>query len=108
MLRVNLFRVRPDKEPRLRAWLEELNARSDEVKQTFRDESVRAEQAYIIATSDGPILVYAMEAASFERGQAAYATSSHAIDREHKAVMAECLGEPLGLSAVYDVALTAD
>ena len=69
MLRLSIRRIKPQKEARLREWLSELNARADEVRATFKAETVRAEQAYIIPTSDGPLLVYAMEAEDFHRGR---------------------------------------
>jgi len=107
MLRLSFRRVRPEKVERLRAWLRELNRRSDEVRATFVAETVRHEQAFIVDTSDGPILVYAMEAADFERGRAAFADSTHRIDREHRAVLDACLGERLDVEPEYDVSLDA-
>jgi hypothetical protein len=59
MLQLSIRRIKPEKEARLREWLSELNARADEVRATFEAETVRAEQAYIIPTGDGPLLVYA-------------------------------------------------
>jgi hypothetical protein len=106
MLRVTIRRVKPEKEARLREWLSGLNARADEVRATFEAETVRAEKAYIIPTSDGPVLVYAMEAEDFDVGAQAYATSKHPIDHEHRAVMQECLGESVGSRPLYDVAIT--
>jgi len=106
MLRLSIRRIKPEKEARLREWLSELNARADEVRATFKDETVRAEQAYIIPTRDGPLLVYAMEAEDFDCGRQAFAASKHAIDHEHRAVMQECLDESLELRPLYDVAAT--
>jgi len=103
VLRVRLCAIRVGKEARLRAWLAESNERADEVRGTFKDETVRAEQAFIISGADGPILVYAMEAADFERGAAAFANSQHPIDAEHRAVMQECLGPSLDVRPLYDV-----
>ncbi|MFN0057766.1 MAG: DUF6176 family protein [Planctomycetota bacterium] len=105
MLRVVIRRIRPEKEPRLRAWLAELNSRADEVRETFRGETVRAEQAYIVAGAEGPLLVYVMEAEDFERGSKAYAASHHKIDKEHRAVMRECLAESPKVDPLYDVSL---
>jgi hypothetical protein len=107
MLRVTIRRVRPEKESRLRAWLAELNSRADEVRETFRDETVRAEQAYIVAGHEGPLLVYVMEAGDFGQGAKAYATSHHKIDAEHREVMRECLAESPKIEPLYDVALEA-
>ena len=105
MLRVWISRIRPDKESRVRAWLAELGTRSDEVRATFVDETVRAEQAFIIAGDTGPLLIYVIEAEDIERGAQAFATSTHKIDAEHNAVMRECLAEPLQLVPLYDLKL---
>ena len=105
MLQVAISRVRPEKEARLRAWLAELNTRVDEVRETFRDETVRAEQAYIVQGGDGPLLLYVIEAEDFERGAKAYASSNHKIDTEHRAVMGECLAESPKIKPLYSVTL---
>jgi uncharacterized protein with GYD domain len=108
MLRVVIERIRPDKEQRLRAWLAELNSRAAEVRETFRDETVRAEQAYIVTGQEGPLLVYVIEADDLARGAKAFADSSHRIDAEHKAMMRECLAGSLKLEPLYDVSLAPD
>ena len=105
MLRVSFRRVKPGQEAKLRTWLAELSDRADEVRATFVDETVRHEQAFVLQTVDGPILVYAIQAADFERGGQAFARSKHKIDHEHRQVMHECLGERLGIEPLYDVAL---
>jgi len=105
MLHVSFRRVKPGKEAQLRAWLAELSARTDEVRSTFVEETVRHEQAFVLQTVDGPILVYAMEAADCDRGRVVFAQSKHAIDEEHKQVMGECLGDRLDVQPLYDVAL---
>jgi hypothetical protein len=105
MLRVAIRPIRPEKEGRLRAWLEELNTRADEVRQTFREETVRAEQAFVVAGATGPLLIYVMEAEDFERGSKAFADSRNDIDREHREVMRECLAESSPIVPIYDVSL---
>lgn len=105
MLQINMFRVKPEQETRLREWLSQLNNRADEVRETFRDETVRAEQAYIVPSSDGPILVYAMEAEDCERAADAYSHSKHPIDIEAVEIMRECLDQSLRLTPVYDVVI---
>ena len=105
MLRVVFSRIKPGKEGRLREWLAELGERADEVRRTFVDETVRHEQAFILETSEGPVLIYVMEAADFEHGRQAYLNSTHAIDAEHRKVMAECLEGSMDIEALYDVAL---
>jgi hypothetical protein len=105
MLQVAISRVRPEKETRLRAWLAELGSRVDEVRETFRDETVHAEQAYVVPGSEGPLLIYVIEAEDLERGAKAYASSQHRIDAEHRAVMRECLLESPKVMPLYDVSL---
>jgi len=105
MLRVTIQRIRPEKERRLRDWLAELNSRADEVRETFRNETVRAEQAYIVPGEGGPLLVYVTEAEDFDQGSKTFAASRHRIDAEHREVMRECLAESVSLSPLYDVAL---
>jgi hypothetical protein len=108
MIKVSIRRIRPEKEQRLRAWLAELNSRAEEVRETFRGETVRAEQAYIVPGDTGPLLVCVMEAEDFERGSKAFATSHHKIDAEHKDVMRECLGESVNVAPLYEVTLEAN
>jgi hypothetical protein len=103
VLRVRFGAIKPGKEARLRAWLAELNDRADEVRATFVDETVRAEQAFIVAGPDGPMMIYVMEAADFERGKAAFMNSQHPIDAEHRAVMTECVGPALDVPPLYNV-----
>lgn len=106
MLQVTIRRIKPGKEARLREWLQGLNARADEVRATFAAETVRAEQAYFIPTSDGPLLVYVTEAEDLAAGTRAYASSEHPIDQEHRAVLQDCLGETLAVQPLYDVTAT--
>lgn len=108
MIRVAIRRVHPDKETKLRSWLAELNSRADEVRATFKDESVRAEQAYIVPGVSGPILIYIMEAENFDQDSKAYAESRHPTDTTHREVMRECVGDSLGLKPLYDVACITD
>ena len=103
MLRVKFRPLLTGKEARLRAWLAELNDRAEGVRATFEDETVRAEQAFIINSADGAVLVYVMEAADFEQGAIAFKNSQHPIDAEHRAVMRECLGARLDVRPLYDV-----
>lgn len=105
MIRVTFTRVKPEQETRLRDWLAELTVRQAEVRQTFALEGTRQEQAYILPTSDGPVLVYVMEADDVERARRAYGESSLPIDEEHRAVLAEVLGHKLKLDPLFDCAV---
>jgi Family of unknown function (DUF6176) len=105
MLRVSFARIRPGKEQRLRAWLAELMTRKTEVLETFAHEGTRQEQAYVLATSDGPMLVYVMDSHDAERARAAYQGSRLALDLQHRDVLAECLADRLRLAPLYDCAV---
>ena len=105
MLRVAFRAIKPGKEQSLRAWLSELMDRQDEVRETFVQETVRHEQAFIIEGREGPLLIYVMEAEDHEQGRRAVRDSKLAIDLEHKKVMGEVLGERLEVKPLYDCAL---
>ena len=92
MIKLAIRKVKPDQEGHLRAWMAELNRRSDEVRETFAQEGVRHEQAYLLKTTEGAVLIYAMEAADHKRAAAAFQSSALPIDREHKRIMAQVLG----------------
>jgi hypothetical protein len=102
VLRVRFFRVRPDKIDRLRAWMEELHHRRDEVLETFAQETVRHEAAWLMETAEGTILVYAIEADDLEQAQRAVEENPLPIDLEHRAVMDEVIEVPIELEQLLD------
>src|SRR5262245_7493374 len=95
-------KVKAGQENQLRAWMAQLGSRGPEVLATFKQEGVRHEQAYLLQTSDGPILVYAVEAIDHDRAAAAYAQSTLLIDLEHKRIMREVLGDPAPSELLYE------
>ena len=101
MLHLTFRRVRD--EAALRAWMAELGQRADEVRATFHQEGVRHEQAFLVSTVDGPLLIYAHEVADPEAAHAAYAQSSLPIDAEHRQRMAAALAEAVEPELLYDV-----
>ena len=103
MLRVSIRRVRAGQVEALRAWLTQLEDRRDEVVETFAQEGVRHEQAYLLETGSGHVLVYAMELEDEERARAAFAASTLPIGAEHRDVMDAAVGEPAGAELLYDV-----
>jgi hypothetical protein len=105
MLKVSLRRIKPGHEDRLRKWFKELMDRRDEVRETFRQETVRHEIAYILDDAEGSILVYVVEVEDYEKGRRAFQESRLAIDIEHKDIMAESLGERLSIEPVYECAI---
>lgn len=105
MIRVAFRKIAPDKVERLRSWMAEAQGRDDEVRETFRQETVRHEQAYLIENSGDHILVYVMELEDPEAVRQAYQDSALKIDHEHRAVMAEVVEENLEPELLYDVGL---
>jgi hypothetical protein len=81
--------------------------RRDEVRESFRQETVRHEIAYILADAEGPILVYAVEVEDYEKGHRAFQESRLPIDIEHKRIMADALGERLSIEPTYECVLEA-
>jgi hypothetical protein len=80
----------------------ELSRRSAEVRETFAQEGVRHEQAYLLKTADGPVLIYAMEAADHARASSVFRNSTLSIDREHKRIMAQVLAESANAELLYE------
>jgi hypothetical protein len=105
MIEVSVARVRPEAVDRLRWWLGELMNRADEVRETFGNEGVTHERAYLVPCSDGPILVYVMEAADHAKAREAYRQSTLPIDQEHRTVMNEVVAGPAGAELLYDLSL---
>jgi hypothetical protein len=103
MIRVVFERVRDDKVERLRAWLGELEERSDEVRETFMAEGVHQEQGYLLSVDGAPVLAYVMDVEDPERAREVFASSTLPIDVEHKRVMAEVLVGHVQAELLYDM-----
>lgn len=102
VLRVRFFKVHPDKVERLRAWMDELTKRRAEVLATFAQETVRHEAAWLLETTGGPILVYAIEAEDLEQAQRAVEENPFPIDLEHRAVMGVVLEGAIEVEQLLD------
>jgi len=83
--------------------MSELQNRADEVLQTFDNEGVSHEQAFLLDTLRGPLLVYAAEVADVEAGARAFAESALPIDLEHRQVMAEVVVEESKIELLYEL-----
>ena len=105
MLHLQFRKVKPECEDRLRAWFAELGRRAYEVRQTLIDEGVQHERAYILKTSDGPILIWAAELGDPDVASRTFAQSSHPIDIEHDRVLRECLAGKVEIDPSLDIAL---
>src|SRR6266480_8018112 len=102
MIKLAIRKVRHRQEDPLRKWMAELNRRSAEVRETFAQEGVRHEQAYLLKTADGPVLIYAMEAPDHARASSMLRNSTLSIDQEHKHIMAQVLAEPANAELLYE------
>jgi hypothetical protein len=102
MIKVTIAKLKPEEEPRLRSWMAELTRRREEVLATFAQEGVRHEQAYVLRTQDGPMLIYVMEAENHDRARKAFQSSTLAIDQEHQDVMSRVLEGRADAELVYE------
>ncbi len=105
MLHLRLSRVRADQEQRLRDWFGELTQRQEEVRETFRNEGVRHEQAFLMHTNEGLVLLYAIEVEDPEKAHQAYSASTLPIDLQHREVMRATLDGPADAELLYEVRL---
>jgi hypothetical protein len=105
MLEVAFRRVREGEVDRLRAWMAELSRRPGEVRETFRQETVRHERAWLLRGADGPILVYAVEAEDPELGHRVARGSTLPIDVEHRRVMSRVIEGPADVEPLYECRL---
>ena len=104
MIRLAVRKVLPNEEQDLREWLANLNGpRSEEALETLGDEGCTHETALLVQTSDGPLLVYAMEVEDEQRSRDAAKVSSHAIDADHRRAMDRALGDAPELETVLDL-----
>ncbi len=105
MVRVRCSKVKPGQLERLRSWMGELTDREEEVRETFRHETVRHEVALLIDGAEGPVLVYIVEAEDLNQAARAAEESTLPIDLEHRRVMSDVLGEPVKAERLLDIAL---
>ena len=108
MLEVVFSRVEEARVEQLRAWMEELGHREDEVLETFRNEGTRHERAFLLEGRDGPVLVYAIEAEDPERARQAYSDSTLPIDLEHRRVMREVLSGRSEVEELLNLSLSQE
>jgi RimJ/RimL family protein N-acetyltransferase len=107
MLQVSFKRVKSGKVDKLRAWMRELMDRRDEVVESFEQEGVRDEKAWLLQDDEGYILVYAIEAEDLDKARQAYRESTLPIDMEHREALTDVLGERIEPELLYDLAVGA-
>lgn len=101
MQRVATWKIRSGKEGDVRAWLEGLNSRIDEVRQIFLEETMRAQHAYIAGINGEHLLILVMEAEDFEVVHRSNSKSARAVVVEFRALAAECLHETNNLLPLF-------
>ena len=104
MLKISFRKVLPGQVEALRKWMGTLMERQTEVVETFVAETVQSEQAWLIETDEGPVLVYCVEADDLQTAASAYRTSALIIDLEHRAAMRSLVGESASAELLYRVA----
>lgn len=105
MLQVVFARVREGKVDALKAWMEELKRREDEVLETFRNEGTLHERYFLLEGREGPALACVMAVDDPERAGEAFRGSALPIDHEHREVMEEVLAEALPVEELLDLSM---
>jgi hypothetical protein len=103
VLKISFRRVRDGQLEPLRAWMNALMERQHEVRQTFEQEGVRHECAYLTQDREGYVLVYVAELEDEVAAHAAYARSTLPIDLEHRVIIAQLIVGPAEAELLYDV-----
>jgi Family of unknown function (DUF6176) len=104
MLQLMVRRVHAEHVELLRDWLAQVGGpRRPEALRTLVDETIRHEMALLIETTEGPLLVYAIEAEDPVHSRQAAQRSSHPIDADHRRVMGTALGEDVPSEVLLDL-----
>jgi hypothetical protein len=83
--------IRPGMEPRLSAWVRQLEGRREEVRRAMEGEGMASEAVFLLPEGDGHSLMVYTASADLAAASAAFLTSTEAVDVEFKALMGECL-----------------
>lgn len=105
MLETVFLKVKEDRVDALKHWMEELRQREDEVLETFRREGARHEAAYLLESTEGPMLVYVQEAADPERAHRAFQESNLPVDLEHRQVTRDVVAGRLEVAKLFNLSM---
>ncbi len=109
MLRVTYLRLDREAVPRLRAWLDGLDARKAELAESYRRQRTRQELFHLIEGSDGPVLAIVTESSDVGAGAKEFLDSQLPIDLEFKALIQEAgFAEPSATLLFDSVELLPD
>ena len=104
MIHLVARRLRPDHRDGVVGWLREVGGpRRAEALESLAAEGVDRETALIIDTSDGPIIVYAMQTDDLERSRTVTDASARPVDAAHRAVMRAADDGPAAAEIVLDL-----
>jgi Family of unknown function (DUF6176) len=104
MIEVSVRRVKPGQEETVRSWLRQVGgSRRGEAAATLMEEGVTHETVVLFETSDGPMVIYAIEADDLDEAYDVASTSRHRIDADHKRIMESALGEPVPIELLLDL-----
>jgi hypothetical protein len=104
VIEISVRRVKPGMEETVRSWLHTVGgSRRGEAAATLIDEGVSHETAVLFETSDGPVVVYAIEADDLDKAYRVASASRHLIDADHKRVMDGALGDPVPIEVLLDL-----
>jgi len=84
--------------------MREVSVRAAEVRETFKQETVKRELAFLIEGRDAPILVYVIEADDVEQMRRAVRENPFPIDLEHREIMSAVVEGPADVETLLDIA----
>jgi len=97
-------RIDPDQRERVAQWLRTVDGpRREEALAALAAEGIRHETAMLIDTTDGPVIVYAMETDDIDRSRAVADESPRSVDAEHRTVMRAADAGPADAEIVLDL-----
>ena len=93
------YQFKRDGKEKWLGWSAEMKRRSDEIFETLRNEGVIVEACFLAPEEDA--IYYFVAAEDLSRGEAAFARSPFAIDREHAQVKSEALVHVAKLECLF-------
>jgi hypothetical protein len=106
MIHLTFYRVRPGKLDQLKAWLAELGERADEVREAFAREGVTHEQAFLLETADGHVLVAAVGCEDYDAARELFSKSTLPVDVDQRDAMPVLTDGVVSLAPLFDVSVT--
>ncbi|MGC5172126.1 DUF6176 family protein [Microbacterium sp. DT81.1] len=104
MIHLVARRIRQDQRESVRAWLQEVDGpRRAEALESIAAEGIEHETSLLLETSDGPIIVYAMQTDDLTTARAVGDESLRSIDAEHRAVMRTADDGPVAGEIILDL-----